>query len=139
MDTVKILRLDKGDQGVFGKIIYKSFTRFTGELPDKDNVIGLSCIPTGLYEVYWARSNRLKKNTYRFRDVKGRTGVLIHSANLMGDKLKGYIAQLEGCVALGEYIGYINKQKAILVSRPAVSAFEALMQYKPFMLEIKNA
>ena len=54
----------------------------------------------------------------------------------MGDSKLEYIAQLLGCISLGFKLGYINKQKALLVSRPAVHSFEDVMQRKTFILEI---
>jgi hypothetical protein len=57
----------------------------------------------------------------------------------MGDKLLGYRAQLNGCIALGERLGWLDGQKALLLSAPAVRRFEAHMGREPFKLEIANA
>lgn len=62
-------------------------------------------------------------------EVPGRVGVRIHPANLT--------SQLNGCVALGLRLGEIGGQKALLLSKPAVRQFEALMQGKTFELEIR--
>lgn len=67
-----------------------------------------------------------------------RTGIRKHPANLMGDDSMGYRRQLNGCIALGERLGWIEKQKALLVSAPAVSRFERHMGRKDFTLEIVN-
>lgn len=134
--TVSLVRFDKSDQGVFGRLTYENFKCYTGELPDRNNANNFSCIPLGIYKVIWYTSPRLRKKTYRLIDVPGRGGILIHSANLMGDATKGYKVQLLGCIALGERLGYINKQKAILVSRPAVRRLEDIFAGKPFMLEV---
>lgn len=133
---VRLFRFDKSDQGTFGKIFYDRFSRFTGELPDRDNQSNISCIPAGKYTVKWTRSTRMKKYTYEVLGVKGRGGIRIHSSNLMGDKSLGYKAQLLGCISLGEKLGFIQNQKALLVSRPAVSHFEQIMGHNPFILEI---
>ncbi len=136
METVHLIRFDKSDQGVFGKIYYKGHTRFTGELPDRNNQSNISCIPSGTYMVKWTRSPRFKRYMYEVVKVPGRGGIRMHSANLMGDASLGYKVQLLGCIALGERLGYINKQKAVLVSRPAMTHFEIAMGKRPFLLEI---
>jgi hypothetical protein len=136
METVKIRRADKSDQGVFGTIHYKGYRRYTGELPDRENQNDISCIPLGLYLVKWTLSPRLRKYTYEIINVPKRGGIRLHSSNLMGDRSKGYKAQLLGCLSLGERLGYMDGQKALLLSRPAVLHFEDTMQRLPFMLEI---
>jgi hypothetical protein len=68
-----------------------------------------------------------------------RVGIRAHSANFMGDKSLGYRMQLNGCIALGEQLGWMEGQKALLLSAPAVRRFENHMGHKPFMLEIRDA
>jgi hypothetical protein len=138
MKTVRLLRTESGDQGTFGLLAVDNFTCFTGELPWLDNRSKVSCIPVGKYNVLWELSPRLHKHTYRLKNVKGRDGVLIHSANLVGDSTKGFKTQLQGCIAMGEKLGYMMGQKALLSSRPAVTAFEMFLNFEPFILEIKN-
>ena len=111
---------------------------FSAELPWRDNLQGKSCIPEGKYRVVWGLSPRLKKFTYRILDVPARSGVLIHSANLMGNVDAGFKCQLEGCIALGERRGVMEGQKAILLSKPAIRRFEDKMERKEFTLEIVN-
>ena len=139
MDRGRIERFEFSDQGTFGRFSIPGFACFTGELPWRDNAPGKSCIPIGIYRVVWAWSPRLRGFTFRILQVPGRAGVLFHSANLMGDADAGYVAQLEGCIALGERLGRIDAQRALLISRPAVRRFEALMAGNPFDLEIVNA
>ena len=67
-----------------------------------------------------------------------RAGIRKHSANLMGDDTMGFRRQLNGCIALGEKLGHIDGQKALLVSAPAMRRFEDHMQRKPFLLEIRK-
>jgi len=136
MEKIRLVRFDLSDQGTFGKIYYPGHVRFTGELPDRNNQSNISCIPYGSYLVKWTLSPRLKRYTYEIQGVPNRGGIRIHSSNLMGDSTKGYIAQLLGCVSIGERLGYINKQKALLLSKPAVSNLELIMAKQPFMLEI---
>jgi hypothetical protein len=139
METVRLVRFDGSDQGTFGKIYYPDHIRFTGELPDRNNQNNISCIPKGIYKVLWTLSPRLKKFTYEVQGVPKRGGIRIHSSNLMGDSSLGYVAQLLGCISIGEQLGYIKKQKALLISKPAVDNFILIMQKLPFMLEISDA
>lgn len=131
-------RTESGDQGTFGKILACGLALFTGELPWRDNASGRSCIPPGQYRVVWAYSPRFRRQTYLLLDTVPRTAIREHPANLMGDAAKGLRAQLNGCIALGERLGWMDGQKALLVSAPAVRRFEQRMQRKPFLLEIRQ-
>lgn len=131
-----LTRLESSDQGTFGKIKVGSLTLFTGELPRRENKSNISCIPSGLYRCVWTFSPRFKRFMYLVEGVPQRTGIRKHSANLMGDKNLGYKAQLNGCIALGEKLGFIDNQKALLLSAPAMRRFESFMERKPFTLEI---
>ncbi len=74
---------------------------------------------------------------FEVESVPKRGGIRIHSANLMGDDSKGYKRQLNGCIALGQTLGRIEGQKALLLSKPAIRQFEDLMNRQDFTLEIK--
>jgi hypothetical protein len=134
-----IERMESGDQGTFGRIWARGLTLFTGELPWRDNASNVSCIPEGQYRVAWTMSPRFKRFMYLLLGTEPRAGIRKHSANLMGDLTLGYKAQLNGCIALGERLGWIEGQKAILVSAPAMRRFEGHMGHSPFVLEIRNA
>jgi hypothetical protein len=133
-----LLRADSTDQGTFGTLSAGEFTCFTGELPWRENQSSVSCIPEGTYQVVWAMSPRFRRFTYRLLEVPYRAGILKHSANLMGDATLGFRAQLNGCIALGEKLGWIDGQKALLVSAPAMRRFESFMNQQPFTLEIRH-
>jgi hypothetical protein len=139
MNRAILYRMDKSDQGVFGRIVAPKITLFTGELPDRGNQPNISCVHEGIFRVEYTFSPRFKRFMYLLIGVRGRSGVRKHSANLMGDTALGYKAQLNGCIALGEKLGWIDGQKALLLSSPAIRRFEESMQYKPFDLEIRNA
>lgn len=134
---VVLERFDKSDQGCFGHYWTSGLSLFSGELPDRGNQPSLSCIPPKLYQVVWALSPRLKRFTYRLLGTEPRLGILEHSANFMGDITKGLKAQLNGCIALGEKLGWMDGQKALLLSVPAIRRFEAHMGHAPFILEVR--
>lgn len=135
---VRIDRHESSDQGTFGRIYFGDHNLFTGELPDRGNSRNRSRIPEGTYEVDWTFSPLFKRFMYLITDVPQRSGIRIHSANFMGDKSKGLKCQLYGCIALGERLGYMDEQKAVLLSRPAVSKLESFLRREPFTLEINS-
>lgn len=68
----------------------QTFLCFTVELPWKDNVRRVSCIPEGVYEARYEQHPDLGR-AWRLQGVPGRSGILIHSANRPGELL--------GCIA----------------------------------------
>lgn len=138
MRRAVLSRMDCSDQGSFGVLVAPGFKCFTGELPWRDNASDVSCIPEGVYKCFMSYSPRFKVQMYLVDGVDKRVGVRIHPANFMGDLSKGFKCQLNGCIALGEKLGSIDGQKAVLVSRPAVRRFEKAMNGEPFILEVRH-
>ena len=132
-------RLESSDQGTFGRITFGSTTLFTGELPEKGNASNASCIPAGTYKCVWTYSPAFKRRMYLVDRVPSRAGIRIHSANFMGDKSCGLKCQLHGCIALGEKLGKMDGQKAVLLSVPAIRKLETFMNRQSFELEIVDA
>ena len=130
-------RFDFGDQGTFGRLRIPGLEFYSGELPWRDNAPNISCLPKGVYVAVWTYSPRFKRYLYLLLGTTPRAGIRAHPANLMGDKSKGYYSQLNGCISFGERIGWIEGQKALLLSAPSVRLFETYMQHKPFELEIR--
>lgn len=141
--TVRLERLETGPHGTFGRLVAPGgFWRYSGELPWLDNASNVSCILPGpsdgprVYNVAWTYSPAFKRMMYLVLDTAPRAGIREHSANFMGDESKGYRKQLNGCIALGEKLGWMGGQKALLLSAPAVRRFEEYMGQRPFVLEI---
>lgn len=134
---VVITRIDSGDQGTFGKLVTDGFSCFTGELPWRDNQANISSLPAGEYLGTWTFSAHFNRFMYVITPTTGRSGIRIHEANFMGDKTKKLRCQLNGCIALGERMGVMDGQKALLLSRPAVNRFERFMKGRTFKLVIK--
>ncbi len=137
---VSIRRLESTDEGTFGLLTMPGFRCYTMELPWRNNARRVSCIPTGTYRAALTQSPRFGR-VYLLQAVPGRSAILIHPANVAGDKVRGFDSQLEGCIALGERIGALRNsagrlQRAVLVSRPAVRAFMAATGGQPITLEI---
>lgn len=136
--VVTLVRHDSSLEGTFGKITVDDLTLFTGELPWINNEQDISCIPEGEYDCQWTYSPRFKRYMYLVFPVDGRLGIRIHSANLMGDRFTGFKCQLNGCIAMGEKLGWLDGQKALLVSKPAIRRFENYLNKENFRLEIIN-
>lgn len=132
---VRLERLEQSAQGTFGRLIMPGLVLFSGELPDHDNAPNISCIPPGKYRCSWTRSPRFGRMMYGIDFVARRTGIRVHAANLFGDN-PPWKRQLNGCIALGERLGWIEGQKALLISAPAVRRFESALAGAAFYLEI---
>jgi hypothetical protein len=137
MIRATLQRLETGDQGTFGRFsLPDGRAWFSGELPDRGNAPNVSCIPAGLYRVLWTWSPAFRRMMYLVAAVPGRSGVRIHAANYMGDRAKGHRCHLNGCIALGQRLGHIENQKALILSGPAITAMESALDRKSFELEI---
>lgn len=79
------------------------FLCFTIELPWRDNVRMISCIPEGLYELVLRFSERHRCHL-QVKNVPGRTLILIHKANNALRELKGCIAPVSELLSPGRGI-----------------------------------
>lgn len=142
MNSVRLQRLQTGDQGTFGRVLVPAmsgrpgFALYTGELPDRGNQSDISRVPDGEFDTVWAWSDHFRRMMYLLLGTDPRAGIRAHSANFMGDLSMGYKRQLNGCIAFGEKVGVMDGQRALLLSAPAVRRFESHMEQKPFRLEI---
>lgn len=136
MKKVVLRRRESSDHGTFGKLFVDDKVFFTGELPWRENLANISCIPAGTYKCIWSSSPRFRRKLYLLTPTDPRTGVRMHSANLCGDRALGYFAQLNGCIALGKKLGLMDGQKAVLLSMPAMREFEKHMNFESFELEV---
>ncbi|MBU0680089.1 MAG: hypothetical protein KKD73_01585 [Proteobacteria bacterium] len=116
-------------------MVTAGFNCHTVELPWRDNAKNVSCIPAGEYLCQLRKSPRFGW-VFCLQDVKGRQFVLLHTGNLAGDTSKGWKTNSAGCLLLGRYRGRLGKQKAIMVSRPALRDFMATMGKDDFNLTI---
>ncbi len=64
---------------------------YTIELPWRDNLPNISCIPVGWYQLDWTFSPRFKRFTVEVMKVPNRTGIRFHPAN--------EVTEIEGCIA----------------------------------------
>ena len=102
--TLKLHR-KYGAEGTNGSISYNGeHICHSIELPDRNNVPRISCIPIGLY--------RLEKRKYQrhgeqigIPNVLGREAILIHAANNAKEELLGCIAPVTELTGEGQGIG----------------------------------
>lgn len=135
---VTLRRNPSRDFGTFGHLSADDFVCHTLELPWRDNRVRRSCIPSGRYECAMVRSPKFGK-VYHVRAVPGRSHILIHAGNLGGDVELGYRSNILGCILLGQRVGTLGGQPAVLISRPAISEFVRSLEAQPFDLEVSDA
>lgn len=139
MIRVALRRGHSKDWGTPGLLTLPDGSCFhTLELPWRNNRRQKSCIPEGSYVCQITRSPRFGR-VYAVTGVDGRSNILFHSGNYAGDIDKGYKTHVQGCILLGKRTGDMGGQRAVLVSRPAVSEFMSRLAGQPFILEISNA
>jgi hypothetical protein len=146
--SATLMRRPSTDQGTFGRFEPDDglLELVSLELPWRDvdgNGVGdqnRSCINAGVYRCTY-RHSPTKAWCYHVEDVRGRTGILIHSANFAGDIERGWQSDLRGCIALGMGHGALtnnfgHSQRAILRSHEAMDKLVAWAQREPFMLHV---
>jgi hypothetical protein len=137
LPLVVLVREPSTPEGTFGRIVTPDGRGWHSlELPWRDNVRKLSCIPAGTYRCAMVRSPRFG-HVYGVQRVPQRTHILIHGGNLAG-QIPAWKTHVQGCILLGERRGRIGGQRAVLVSKPAVRAFQAAMGERPFLLEVRS-
>ena len=116
-------------QGVNG-IIFFNGVRIcnTIELPWKNNLRGISCIPEGSYSISKRRSRKYGLHLW-IRNVPGRELILIHPAN-------NAIRELRGCIApVSEITG---PGKGILSRKAMRKLLELVRKEKEIQLIIRS-
>lgn len=128
------VRTKRGDDGTFGHLVHANFHLVSLELPWRDNLKDLSCIPVGIYNV--VPDDTGKHQYYRILDVPGRGNIEMHPANWAGDTTKGLLSDLRGCLAVGLRRGKLNNQECILDSNIAFERLKLYIGSEDFQLEI---
>lgn len=129
--VVEIIRLETGKEGTLGVLrINKEVFCVTLEPRDFGNKQNISCIPAQPYLCRPVESPRFG-GTFEVTDVPGRSHILFHAGNLA--------EHTEGCILLGETIGKLKGQRAVLNSGNTFRNFLAEMGRKPFRLVILEA
>lgn len=100
------------------------------ERPWLANKTNESCIPAGEYTtIFLPRSASGKyKNVYQLQAVPGRSGILIHSGNL--------VTHTRGCLIIGSRRSQLAGQAAVINSRSALQLLVELFDQQDFVLQI---
>ena len=136
MRQLTLLRTETSDEGTFSIAYNDVFMCRFVELPDRDNLQSVSCIPEGEYRCEWHHSPKFG-HVYKVMHVPGRTDILIHAGNYAGDVNKGYKTDSYGCILPISGIGRLGRQRAGVSSRIATTSLRKHFEEEPFLLNIK--
>ena len=119
MKIVELIRLEESGQGTIGVLkINKKVFCYTLEPADRLNKPNESCIPVQQYICRRVRSPKFGE-TFMIAGVPNRTNILYHAGNVAGDTL--------GCILLGQTVGKLKGQRAVLNSGKTFELFMLLM------------
>lgn len=101
----------------------------TIELPWRDNQVGRSSIPPGVYRCQRRFYHKGGYETFEVMDVPGRSHILFHVANIVSD--------LRGCIGIGQNVGVLSGRLAVMRSRFAFRRWmDSLEGIDEFVLHI---
>jgi hypothetical protein len=127
---LKIVRIEKMEQCVRGVMLVNGIASFvTLENPWLNNERYVSCIPIGSYAIEPFSSPKYGQ-TFKVLNVPNRSDIICpHVGNLAKDT--------KGCVLLGMFFTYFEKDPAIASSKIAMDAFRKLiLTFQKMALEI---
>ena len=120
-------------EGTNGKILaHGSLITYTIELPWKDNLTQVSCIPEGRYELVKRWSPKFNRHL-QVMNVSQRENILIHPANDAMHELKGCIAPVSLITGVGKGI---RSRMALEILTSLV--YGALDQHDHVFINIKS-
>lgn len=119
--VIELVRLEENyEHGTFGVLkLNKQVFCWTLEPRDEENAQDISSIPAQQYD---CRRYSSEKYPYTFQvmDVPGRSNVLFHAGNTDDDTA--------GCILLGETLGKLSGDRAILNSGRTFDRFMAVLE-----------
>ena len=117
----------KNNDCTVGRLSYGGFHCLTLELPWKDNLKDVSCIPEG---VYTARKYDSPKHggVVLLDDVPNRTYIEIHAGN--------YTRQIQGCILVGDSLSYLDSDSILDVSN-SKTTLKLLMALLPARFNVE--
>jgi len=131
MKTLKLKRTQHLEQATLGTLTIDDVTTdpiYTLENPKRATDVD-SLIPAGTYTCR-PYSSVKHPNVYEIMDVPNRTAILIHTGNREEDTL--------GCVLIGNRIGSIGTEPAVLDSKMCYERFRTLIGNESFTLTIED-
>jgi len=133
MKTGRIVRVATNPKhGTFGTLVLEGQPLCnTLEPYSRDNAVGLSCIPAGQYIMEPQHSSTFGPGTYTVTEVQGRSYIRVHKGT--------YDSHTKGCIILGEKLGEINGEWALLSSGEALKEFKEKAAGEKILLTITEA
>lgn len=130
MLNAKLFRYQKESTHTLGALVISGQLFYVLERPWLNNAVNKSCIPAGQYTAHFLpRSGSGKyRNVYHILPVNGRSGILIHTGNLVSHSL--------GCLLIGSKASVYNNQTVISSSRKALREINKITKKQSFLLEI---
>lgn len=121
MKEITLVRTTKAATHTRGVLIIDDMILPVLERPDLNNAPNISCIPPGEYYCKFlprSASGRWR-NVYHLLDVPGRSGIFIHTGNL--------VEQTHGCIVPGIVVGKLAGKEAVLSSGSAMLKIRAAL------------
>jgi hypothetical protein len=120
----------KGTNGAL--FINDQFMGFTIELPWKENVKRVSCIPEGVYELKPRYSDKFKHHLV-LQNVPKRSLILMHPANDANKELQGCIASVSSLTGIAKGL-----QSRIVFQKIRSACYQAFDRKETVTLIIKS-
>ena len=139
LKTLRLVREASNPQGTEGRIYHDTGRFDTLEPPAPQHDATHPRIPPGTYLAKKIGSPRFP-DRYVLQDVPGRAGIVIHPGNYAGNTAEGWQSDSDGCILIGRRQELLNtshtRQKALILSRSTLAAFEEIMQHEDFWLTV---
>lgn len=127
-----LMRYEFTGDYVRGVLFVGDIVIHTLERPWLNNRQNVSCIPEGRYKVnflprtYSGKFNRV----YHLQNVPNRTGILIHTGNL--------VSQIQGCILVGLKPGELSGKPAVLNSGAAMNKLRDVIGEQSFTIHVSG-
>lgn len=122
-------RISYGELGTFGVILNNDKPwMVTLELPWRNNLRKVSCIPAGRYSMTWMYSMKFLRHLFVLGMVPGRDFIELHIGNTIKDT--------EGCILLGT--SFSLTEYAIMNSKNAFESFNNMVTKEGSFLTVKD-
>lgn len=132
LPVVRLIRLEEDESfGTFGVLVVQAEVFcVTLEPADMENAPSVSSIPAQQYACQKVISPKYGE-TFEITKVPGRTHILFHAGNVIGDTA--------GCILLAQHFGKLRGDRAILNSGKTFVAFMSKMgKFERFKLTVKE-
>lgn len=135
--VVTLSRMETSNEGTFGKLRHGDLRLYTGEPPWKNNQPNVSCIPPGEY-ICTPHKSPTFGPCFKLMGVPGRTNILIHPGNWVGDVDAGYISDSKGCICPGTGRKMLKGQDTVGSSKAALEELMDIFPQQEFTLKIED-